>query len=215
MAVDHGRTVVPVTATDIRADPLGHWQHIPRCVRPAFVKRVSIIGPESTGKTTLAQAVAEKLRTKWVPERAKMLRELNGGSLIGLEWAEIVRGQIASEEALARDADRVLICDTDPLATTVWAEFLAGGCPQELRDLARRPYDLTLLTTPDVPWDADDGRCVPGARGTFFARCEQALRAAGRSFVVIHGRLGREAFGVFARCRRTCACPPLTSASRH
>ncbi|MBL7660663.1 AAA family ATPase, partial [Escherichia coli] len=83
------------------------------CVRPAFVKRVSIIGPESTGKTTLAQAVAEKLRTKWVPERAKMLRELNGGSLIGLEWAEIVRGQIASEEALARDADRVLICDTD------------------------------------------------------------------------------------------------------
>lgn len=91
-----------------------------------------------------------------------MLRELNGGSLIGLEWAEIVRGQIASEEALARDADRVLICDTDPLATTVWAEFLAGGCPQELRDLARRPYDLTLLTTPDVPWDADDGRCVPG-----------------------------------------------------
>lgn len=53
------------------------------------------------------------------------------------------------------------------LATTVWAEFLAGGCPQELRDLARRPYDLTLLTTPDVPWDADDGRCVPGARGTF------------------------------------------------
>lgn len=187
VAVDHGRTVVPVTATDIRADPLGHWQHIPRCVRPAFVKRVSIIGPESTGKTTLAQAVAEKLRTKWVPERAKMLRELNGGSLIGREWAEIVRGQIASEEALARDADRVLICDTDPLATTVWAEFLAGGCPQELRDLARRPYDLTLLTTPDVPWDADDGRCVPGARGTFFARCEQALRAAGRSFVVITG----------------------------
>ncbi|WP_439847649.1 cobalamin-dependent protein [Mycobacterium tuberculosis] len=59
--------------------------------------------------------------------------------------------------------------------------------PQELRDLARRPYDLTLLTTPDVPWDADDGRCVPGARGTFFARCEQALRAAGRSFVVITG----------------------------
>ncbi|KAO04894.1 transcriptional regulator AsnC-family [Mycobacterium tuberculosis variant bovis B2 7505] len=45
VAVDHGRTVVPVTATDIRADPLGHWQHIPRCVRPAFVKRVSIIGP--------------------------------------------------------------------------------------------------------------------------------------------------------------------------
>lgn len=121
------------------------------------------------------------------PGAGENVAGVNGGSLIGLEWAEIVRGQIASEEALARDADRVLICDTDPLATTVWAEFLAGGCPQELRDLARRPYDLTLLTTPDVPWDADDGRCVPGARGTFFARCEQALRAAGRSFVVITG----------------------------
>lgn len=119
--------------------------------------------------------------------RAGLRRVFIGVETGSYEQLRAYRKQIASEEALARDADRVLICDTDPLATTVWAEFLAGGCPQELRDLARRPYDLTLLTTPDVPWDADDGRCVPGARGTFFARCEQALRAAGRSFVVITG----------------------------
>lgn len=79
---------------------------------------------------------------------------------------------------------RCTFCGTGAMSAMLGKD---SGCPQELRDLARRPYDLTLLTTPDVPWDADDGRCVPGARGTFFARCEQALRAAGRSFVVITG----------------------------
>ncbi|OSC40568.1 nicotinamide-nucleotide adenylyltransferase [Mycobacterium decipiens] len=187
VAVDQARTIVPVSGTGIRADPLAHWQHIPRCVRPAFVKRVSIIGPESTGKTRLARTLAEKLRTKWVPEWANTLREHNGGSLVGLDWTEIVRGQFASEEALARNADRVLICDTDPLATTVWADFLLGSCPQKLRNLAWRPYDLTLLTKPDLPWNADRPRHLPGESVDFFARCELALREAGRPFVVVSG----------------------------
>ncbi|MCV7076200.1 AAA family ATPase [Mycobacterium szulgai] len=171
--VDQGRVVVPISATEIRADPLAHWQHIPRCVRPAFVKRISIIGPEGTGKTTLARALAEKLGTSWVPERANILRELDAPA--GLDWTEIARGQIASEQALARDADRFLVCDTDPIATAVWAELLAGGCPPELRELAGRSYDLTLLTTSGASGDA------------FSVRCEQALRAAGRPYVVLSG----------------------------
>lgn len=189
VAVDHGRTVVPVSATDIRADPFAHWHHIPRCVRPAFVRRVSIIGPASTGKTTLARTLAERLGTKCVPARAETLRELNRGAGVGPDWTEIVRGQIASEEALARDADRILICDTDPLVTTVWAEHLLGSCPPELTDLAWRPYALTLLTAPDPPSETDRVPGPPGDSGSFFARCERALRAAGRTFVVVSGSL--------------------------
>ncbi|CAM4353313.1 Trifunctional NAD biosynthesis/regulator protein NadR [Mycobacterium basiliense] len=187
VAVDQARAIVPVSGTSIRADPLAHWQHIPRCVRPAFVKRVSIIGPEFTGKTTLARVVAETLETTWVPEWTRTLRDRNGGSLVGLDWTEIVRGQIASEEALARNADRVLICDTDPLVATVWAEFLRGSCPEQLRELARRPYDLTLLTRPDAPCSGNGVRCLPGQSDEFFAACEHALRAAGRPFVVVGG----------------------------
>ncbi|ETW22542.1 transcriptional regulator [Mycobacterium gastri 'Wayne'] len=187
VSVDQPRAVVPVSATCIRANPFAHWQHIPRCVRPAFVKRVSILSPDPAEASALAMALAEKLGTKWVPEWSRTPRDLNEGSSTALDWTEIVRGQIASEEALARDADRVLICATDPLATTMWAELLLGSCPTGLRELPRRPYDLTLLMTPNTPSDTA-GVAYPLSEGVnFVARCERALRAVGRPFVVVNG----------------------------
>jgi HTH-type transcriptional repressor of NAD biosynthesis genes len=188
VAVDPARSIVPVSGTAIRKEPLRHWARIPRCVRPYFVKRVSIVGPESTGKTTLAQRLADRFDTVWVPEWARTLLERRGGSLDGLDWTEVVRGQIASEEALARDANRVLICDTDPIVTPLWAETLLGSCPHELRAAGLgRNYDLTLLCDADVPWVADPVRYQPGCGATFFARCEQALRDTGRASVVLRG----------------------------
>jgi HTH-type transcriptional repressor of NAD biosynthesis genes len=188
VAVDPARGIVPVSGTAIRADPMAHWGHLPRCVRPHFVKRVSILGPESTGKTTLARALAAGLGTVWAPEWARVLLERRGGSLEGLDWSEIVRGQVASEEALARDANRVLICDTDPLAPTVWAETLLGACAPTLRDAAlRRAYDLTLLTDADVPWVGDSVRYLPTGGRAFFARCEERLRDANRPYLVLRG----------------------------
>jgi HTH-type transcriptional repressor of NAD biosynthesis genes len=188
VAVDPERSVFPVSGTSIRTNPLAHWDQLPRCVRPHFVKRVSVLGPESTGKTTLARALAEKFRTVWVPEWARTLLEQRGGALEGLDWREIVRGQIASEESLARDANRVLICDTDPLVTTVWAEALLGACPAAVSNGAEaRRYDLTLLTDADAPWVADSVRYLPKGGRAFFARCEDALQRAGRRYVVLRG----------------------------
>jgi NadR type nicotinamide-nucleotide adenylyltransferase len=149
---------------------------------------VSIVGPESTGKTTLARTLAAWFDTTWVPEWARTVLERRGGSLEGLDWAELVRGQVASEEALARNANRVLVCDTDPLATTVWADTLLGTCPEELRTVALgRRYDLTILTDAGVPWVRDDVRYLPEGGAAFFARTEDALRRAGRRYVVVRG----------------------------
>jgi NadR type nicotinamide-nucleotide adenylyltransferase len=186
--VDPLRATFPVSGTAIRADPMAHWRHVPRCVRPHFARRVSILGPESTGKTTLAKALADAFETVWVPEWARAMLEHRGGSLEDLDWSEIVRGQIASEDALARDANRVLVCDTDPLVTTVWAETLLGACPPALvRAAAARRYDLTLLTAADVPWVADTVRYLPDGGRQFFERCEERLREAGRLYVVLRG----------------------------
>jgi NadR type nicotinamide-nucleotide adenylyltransferase len=188
VAVDPTRSVVPVSGTAIRAAPMRHWDMLPRCVRPHFVRRVSIVGPESTGKTTLARRLAERLGTTWVPEWARTMLERRGGSIEGLDWLDVVRGQITSEEALARDADRVLVCDTDPIVTPLWAEALLGACPAELAAAARgRRYDLTLLTDPGVPWVSDPARYLPGGGAEFFARCEEALRREGRRYVVLRG----------------------------
>ncbi len=188
VAVDPARSIVPVSGTAIRADPRAHWARVPRCVRPHFVRRVSIVGPESTGKTTLAQRLAAALDTTWVPEWARTLLEAHGSDVAAIDWMDVVRGQIASEEALARDANRTLVCDTDPLATTVWADVLLGACPAGVREAARsRRYDLTLLTSPDVPWVADPVRYLPEGGADFFARMEAALRAHDRRYVILRG----------------------------
>lgn len=198
IAVDSVRSIVPVSGTAIRANPRQHWEHLPRCVRPHFVRRVSIVGPESTGKTTLARRLAERFATVWVPEWARTVLERRRGSLEGLDWTDLVRGQIASEEALARDANRVLICDTDPIVTPLWADALLGACPDDVRVAARgRRYDLTLLCDADVPWVGDEVRYLPKGGAAFFARCEEALRREGRARVVLRGEwAAREAVAV-------------------
>jgi NadR type nicotinamide-nucleotide adenylyltransferase len=177
-----------VSGTAVRADPLGHWRHLPRVVRPHFVRRVSVFGPESTGKSTLARLLAAHYGTVSVPEHARTHLEQQEGRLGPEDIPFIARGQIAAEDALAHDADRLLVCDTDVLLTVVWSEALFGDCPAWIRaEAARRRYDLTLLLDVDVPWVADPVRYLPDERRSFFDRCARALDAHGRRWVRIGG----------------------------
>ena len=90
--VDHLRVQAPVTASMIRKDPIGHWRFIPSCVRPHYVKRVCLIGPESTGKTTMAQKLAEKYDTVHVAEYARGLLDHQGGECFKDDIPRIARG---------------------------------------------------------------------------------------------------------------------------
>jgi NadR type nicotinamide-nucleotide adenylyltransferase len=189
--VDQPRAIVPVSGTAIRTDPMANWDYIPRCVRPYFVRRVCVFGPESTGKTTLASQLAEHFGTAMVPEYARTLLEAQKGQLGVEDMPRIARGQIASEEAQARNARRVLICDTDVLTTTIWSETLFGTCDEWVREQAeKRTYDLYLLLDVDVPWVGDIVRYLPEDRRGFFERCRQALEVRGRRYVHTSG--GRE-----------------------
>jgi NadR type nicotinamide-nucleotide adenylyltransferase len=186
--VDRSRSAVPTSGTAVRADPMANWDYLPRCVRPYFVKRVCVFGPESTGKTTLARRLAERFRTAWVPEYARTLLESKGGELSQADLPLIARGQAASEDALARNANRVLICDTDPLSTLIWSETLYGSCGAAVRDLAEaRTYDLYLLLDVDVPWVADVVRYLPDDRRGFLDRCQAELERRGRAYVRLSG----------------------------
>jgi NadR type nicotinamide-nucleotide adenylyltransferase len=186
--VDLARSAVPVSGTAIREDPMTHWAYIPRCVRPYFARRVCVFGPECTGKSTLARRLAAHYGTAVVPEYARAHLAAQDGALGPTDIPLIARGQMASEDALARNAERVLICDTDVRTTVLWSEALFGQCPDWIRtEAARRRYDLYLLTDIDVPWVQDGVRYLPGERASFMARCERALGEQGAPVVRVRG----------------------------
>jgi len=186
--VDISRELVPVSGTVIRQSPLKYWQYLPAPVRPYFVKRVCVFGPESTGKTTLAANLAKHFQTLWVSEFARGLLDHKSGVCDRDDITLIARGQIAAEDALARQANRVLFCDTDLITTTIWSRELFGDCPQWIDDEAdRRPYDLYLLLDVDVPWVDDSQRYLPHRRQEFFEKCRHELTRRGRRMVVVSG----------------------------
>ena len=204
--VDRGRSAVPVSGTAIRDDPMRHWDYLPRCVRPYFLRRVCVFGPESTGKTTLARRLAEHFSTVWVPEYARTLIETQGGEIAFEDMERVARGQVASEEALARNARRVLVADTDVLTTLIWSETLFGRCPDWVREQAeKRSYDLYLLLDVDVPWVADVARYLPDDRAGFFERCRGELDSRKRKYVTLRGGWDRRFAEAVAAVERLVA----------
>ncbi|MEM9022535.1 MAG: ATP-binding protein [Bacteroidota bacterium] len=127
-----------------------------------MIKRISIIGPESTGKSTLAQQLAAHFGTVHVPEFAReyleqLDRPYNRGDL-----ETIARGQMALEDARAREAHRFLFCDTDLIVIKVWADYKYGTCPDWIAQrLIHRPHHHYLLCNIDLPWEADVQRENP------------------------------------------------------
>jgi HTH-type transcriptional regulator, transcriptional repressor of NAD biosynthesis genes len=177
-----------VAEKELRADPLKHWEALPRIVRPHFVRRVCVFGPESTGKSTLAKQLAERFGTVYVPEYAKTYIEANGKEIDDEDMLAIARGQCALEDAVARDANGVLFCDSDLVTSIIWSGRLVGKVPDWLRNEAdRRHYDLYLLTHYDVPWVDDVHRYIPEESPAFFDRCVLELDSRKRRYSQIKG----------------------------
>jgi HTH-type transcriptional regulator, transcriptional repressor of NAD biosynthesis genes len=186
--VDPARCHVPVSATQIRQRPLAHWDHIPPPVRPYFVRRVAILGAESTGKTTLARALADHFQTLWVPEYAREYLSASAQPCTRDDMLRIAHGHAALEDRLARQANRLLFSDTDLLTTQIWHEHYFGDSPSDLRRLAsERRADLYLLCSPDMSWIADGLRDSPNHRQWFHERFQRQLEARGDRTVILSG----------------------------
>jgi HTH-type transcriptional regulator, transcriptional repressor of NAD biosynthesis genes len=176
--VDGARRAVPISGSEIRKDPWGHWEFLPACVRPYYLRRVCLIGPEASGKTTLARRLADHYRTAWVSEQA---RAICGGAAWQPQQTQLIaRSQVAAEEAGARSACRLLFCDTDLLAVRLWSERLFGLAPQWVREqAAARSSDLYLVT--------EAASAAPPPRREFLQRCLAELAQLGRPFVLLRG----------------------------
>lgn len=187
--VDTPRELVPVSATQVREQPMLHWRYLPDCVRPWFVRRVCIIGPESTGKSTLAKQLAQQYDTLQVGEYARGCIDAHQGRVDAEMFRLFVRGQAASEQALARQANRILICDSDAFTTALYHELYIGGRPGWIMEEARRrSYDLYLLADPDsTPYIADNQRLHPDKRQWFFDQCVNWLAERKAPYQILTG----------------------------
>lgn len=186
-----GADVVAVpgpSPADVRRDPMRHWAALPPAMRPRYVRRLRLFGPESTGKSTAAEALAAHFATVWVPEMSRPLYEAAGYRFTYDDVVRVVAAQVEAEEAAAREATRVLVCDTDVLTTHLYSLHYFGRSPALAAVLARlRRYDATLLFNLDVPWEADPVRDSPEARATLYRVFEAALRERGVAFTVVGG----------------------------
>lgn len=152
--------------------------------------RIAITGTESTGKSTLAAALAEHYQTVFVPEYARQYIDEIQRPYALADIEIIARQQMAMEDNMAaQTTSRFLFCDTDLLVTKIWAEHSFQTCPrwitQQLQQ--RPPYALYLLLDIDLPWQPDPQREHPHLRQYLFESYQKELTTLKVNWVVISG----------------------------
>lgn len=127
------------------------------------MKKIVVIGPESTGKSTLCKQLAAHYETAWCPEYARYYLEENGMNYTYEDLSKIAIGQLTLDENIQEDADNGLyFVDTDMYVMKVWYEVVFQHCPTWiLKKLAQAKCDLYLLCNTDLPWVADNLREYP------------------------------------------------------
>ena len=153
-------------------------------------KRILILGPESTGKSTLAEKLAQHYAEPWVPEVARAYLEGLNRPYAYEDLLSIGKRQMSLEDELAATVKHFLFCDTDLRVIQVWSQHRYGKVdPWVLEEIARRTYDLILLCAPDLPWQEDPLREHPELemREEFFDSYQQLTEASGFPWALISG----------------------------
>ncbi len=182
--------------------------------RRAFrVRRVAVFGPESTGKTMLAEFLGKHFREPVVPEYAREFWDRKGAITLS-DIPAIAHHQAETEDARAESAHRVLICDTDALTTVLWSDLLYHDCPVAVRASAEsraRRYAVYLLLNTDVPFTPDPQRVFPdeAARERCMVLWREALVSRGLPFVEIRGTWPQREMAAIAAVEQLLAAGPV------
>ncbi len=161
--VDLARARVPIHGSAIRADVHAHRQWLHPSIYRHFVRRVVFLGAESTGKSTLTEAMAQRYDTRPVPEIGRLVWEQKRGQLSVSDYVDIAARHRAAEDAALLEANRFLFVDTNAVTT-----LLLGFCyrqldmpPPELRawaDACKERYAYTFVCDDDIVFEQDGWR---------------------------------------------------------
>jgi NadR type nicotinamide-nucleotide adenylyltransferase len=163
------------------------------------VKKIVILGPESTGKSTMCIMLAEHFNTVWVKEYAREYLLKNGTNYTYENLYEIAQGQLAAEkkaiETLDKNTDFIFV-DTDMYVMKVWSEYVFNKCDTRiLNEIVRSDCDLYLLLNTDLPWEKDELREYPDnkTREKLFQFYKEEMQEQKKPWHIVSGQ-GKERF---------------------
>jgi len=159
---------------------------------PTEIIKIAFVGPESTGKTTLASQLAEEFDTNWIPEFARdyLQKKWDTNKEICTldDLIPIAVGQTKLENDGLHEANKILFCDTNVLVTKVFSDIYYKSCDPIIEKAAKKhKYDLIFVTDVDVPWKKDDLRDKPDDREESIVIFEQALVEFKKPFIKLSG----------------------------
>ncbi len=176
VTVDIHRTTHPISGTDIRKTPYDNWDYIPTNVKPYFMRKIIIVGPESTGKSYTTKVLAEHFGVGYVDEYGRDYCDTIGNrSLVEQDFHNIANQHaINVKHGMELHSDKkFFIMDTDYITTQIWAEiYLKKKLKINPKYVYLQKGDLYLLMTPDIPWIDDGTREFPKLRDWHFDRLQ-------------------------------------------
>jgi NadR type nicotinamide-nucleotide adenylyltransferase len=154
--------------------------------------KIAIVGPESSGKTTLAEALARHYGAFWLPDPSRSWLEQHGPAYTEADLVRIAAYHMDLERAALADANArgasLLFCDTDLINYRIWSQVKYGRVNPEIDRLVKEAhYDHSLLCRPDIPWEADPLRENPHDRERLFEEYERNLLERSKSYTIIEG----------------------------
>lgn len=159
-----------------------------------YIFKIVLTGPESSGKTALAAALAQALGTSWVPEFARYYLSGLGRPYQREDLCTIGRGQAAWEAWYTSQSGEILICDTDWTVLQIWEHYrfgrpVTGNWDWQKGYQGAKIADHYLLCAPDFPWQPDPLREHPEERETLFEWYEHLLMESNANYTVMRGHI--------------------------
>ena len=185
-----------ISSTEIRKNPYAHWDWIPNIAKPYYVKKVLLMGGESTGKSTLTINLANRFNTNYIDEAGRDISERSGTDMMMLseDFTEILLQHKLNEIKAIEHSNKVIFEDTDALITQFFMGFLEDPGIEKNKALsdaidALNFYDLILFLEPDVEFvqDGDRSEEIRDNREKYSDQIKDLILSHGKRFVIVSG----------------------------
>lgn len=188
--VDLERKAYPISGTLSRTETFKYWDYLPDIVKPYFVKRIAIMGPESVGKSTLSINLANHYQTQYVEEYGRTVYEENGNYVSVDDFVKISIGRQKIEDEKLKISNKLLFCDTEDITTYyLLKEYYPEECDKHLKFFENKisKYDLYILLSPDCEAVQDGTRMFLHRREEQYQIIKNILIEGNYNFIDIGG----------------------------